>query len=67
MTEFRRALAMAPGRSRSLLGLARAAIARGDKRAALEALVHLGRNWALADPKAREELAPLRRLADRLP
>ena len=67
MAEFRRALAMAPGRSRSLLGLARAAIALGDKPAALEALAHLARNWALADPKARAELAPLRRLADRLP
>ena len=67
MAEFRRALAMAPGRSRSLLGLARAAIARGDKPAASEALAQLARNWALADPKARAELAPLRRLADRLP
>jgi len=67
MAEFRRALAMAPGRSRSLLGLARAAIALGDKAAANQALAHLGRNWAQADPRARQELAPLRRLADRLP
>jgi Flp pilus assembly protein TadD len=67
MTEFRRALAMAPGRSRSLLGLARAAIARGDKPAAAAALAHLARNWALADPRVRQELAPLRRLAERLP
>lgn len=67
LTEFRRALAMAPGRSRSLLGLARAAIALGDKAAATQALAHLARNWAQADPRARQELAPLRRLADRLP
>ena len=67
MAEFRRALAMAPGRSRSLLGLARAAIALGDKPAANQALTHLGRNWSQADPRARQELAPLRRLADRLP
>jgi thioredoxin-like negative regulator of GroEL len=67
MAEFRRALAMAPGRSRSLLGLARAAIALGDKAAANQALAQLARNWAQADPRARQELAPLRRLADRLP
>jgi len=65
--EFRRALVLAPGRSRSLLGLARAAIATGDKAAAEQALGRLAKNWALADPKAREDLAPLRRLAARLP
>ncbi len=65
--EFRRALALAPGRSRGLLGLARAAIATGNKPAAEQALDHLARNWAQADPKAREDLAPLRRLASRLP
>jgi len=65
--QFRRALALAPGRSRSLLGLARAAIATGDKPAAGDALDHLARNWALADPRAREDLAPLRRLAAKLP
>jgi tetratricopeptide (TPR) repeat protein len=65
--QFRRALALAPGRSRSLLGLARAAIATGDKAAAGDALDHLARNWALADPRAREDLAPLRRLAAKLP
>jgi tetratricopeptide (TPR) repeat protein len=67
MAEFRRALVLAPGRSRSLLGLARAAIALGDKPAASQALAQLARNWALADPRARAELAPLRRLAERLP
>ena len=67
IAEFHRALALAPGRSRSLLGLARAAIATRDKRLATGTLAHLSRNWALADPRVREELAPLRRLADRLP
>jgi len=65
--EFRRALALAPGRSRSLLGLARAAIATGDKAAAVLALDQLAKNWAQADPQARQDLAPLRRLAARLP
>jgi tetratricopeptide (TPR) repeat protein len=65
--EFGRALALAPGRSRSLLGLIRAAIATGDKAAAVGALDHLAKNWAQADPDARKDLAPLRRLAARLP
>ena len=67
MAEFRRALAMAPGRSRSLLGLARAAIALGDKPATTQALAQLARNWAQADPRVRAELVALRRLAERLP
>lgn len=65
--EFRRALALAPGRSRALLGLARAAIATGDKAAARRALDQLATNWTHADPEAREDLTVLRRLAARLP
>ena len=48
--EFARALALAPGRSRSLLGLARAARAAGDMPAAARALDQLERNWSGADP-----------------
>lgn len=48
--EFTRALELAPGRSRSLLGLARAGRAAGDMAAAYQALDHLDRNWSRADP-----------------
>jgi predicted Zn-dependent protease len=48
--EFTRALDLAPGRSLSLLGLARAARATGDVAVAQKALDQLERNWSLADP-----------------
>jgi tetratricopeptide (TPR) repeat protein len=48
--EFSRALALAPGRSRSLLGLARAARAASDMPAAAKAVDQLERNWSGADP-----------------
>jgi tetratricopeptide (TPR) repeat protein len=48
--EFTRALALAPGRSLSLLGLARAARAAGDSAVAAQAEVTLKQNWKDADP-----------------
>jgi tetratricopeptide (TPR) repeat protein len=48
--EFSRALALAPGRSLSLLGLARAARAAGDNAAAASAEAELLQNWKDADP-----------------
>jgi len=52
--EFERALAMAPGRARSLLGLGRAALAAGDTAVARKALTELKRNWHSADPALAE-------------
>ena len=63
--EFARALALAPGRSRSLLGLGRAAFAIGDTVAARQALTALKRNWHSADktlPQVAEVDAMLGRL-----
>jgi len=48
--EFTHALAMAPGRSLSLLGLARAARAAGDSSVAERAEATLKQNWNDADP-----------------
>ena len=48
--EFDAALAQAPGRSLSLLGLARAADASGDVAAARDARTRLAQNWRKADP-----------------
>jgi len=59
--EFARALELAPGRARSLLGLGRAALAAGDKAAARKALEDLKRVWHSADP-ALSEVAELNRL-----
>jgi tetratricopeptide (TPR) repeat protein len=59
--EFRRALELAPGRSVSLLGLARAARAAGDDDAARRALDQLERNWNGAD-KGLVDVVELRRL-----
>ena len=59
--EFTRALEMAPGRARSLLGLGRAALAAGDKPAARKALEELERVWHSADAQL-PEVAELNRL-----
>jgi len=48
--EFTRALAMAPGRSLSLLGLAHAARATGDTTVAAQAEATLKQNWKSGDP-----------------
>ncbi len=50
--EFARALEMAPGRSLSLLGLARAARANGDSAVAANAEATLKKNWATGDAAA---------------
>ena len=47
--EFTIALAQAPGRALSLLGLARSAAAAGDRQTAERARADLGRVWARAD------------------
>jgi tetratricopeptide (TPR) repeat protein len=63
--EFARALALAPGRSRSLLGLGRAAFAIGDSIVAGKALTQLKLNWHSADralPQLSEVEEMLRRL-----
>ena len=52
--EFERALSLAPGRARSLLGLGRAALAAGDTTVARKALGELKRNWHAADPMLPE-------------
>jgi Tfp pilus assembly protein PilF len=52
--EFRRALTLAPKRSRSLLGLMRASKAAGDNAAAMAATKELRAVWHQADP---DELA----------
>jgi tetratricopeptide (TPR) repeat protein len=63
--EFARALELAPGRSRALLGLGRAAFARGDTATARQALAQLKKNWHAADstvPQLAEVEGMLRRL-----
>ena len=65
--EFEKALRLAPGRSRSLVGLARAAVATGDKPTAVRAIAQLNLNWHAADPDTRLELAPLSRVVSRMP
>jgi Flp pilus assembly protein TadD len=62
--EFTRALELAPGRARSLLGLGRAALAAGDRGAAGKALEELKRVWHSADASL-PELAELNRLLER--
>ena len=47
--EFTRALALAPGRSLSLLGLSRAARAAGDTAVATNAEATLKKNWQAGD------------------
>jgi tetratricopeptide (TPR) repeat protein len=61
---FRRALELAPGRSRALIGLGRAAAAAGDRALAERALGDLRRNWHRADG-ALPEIAELERLLAR--
>jgi tetratricopeptide (TPR) repeat protein len=61
VSEFRRALELAPGRSRALLGLARAAAAAGDRAMTQRALGDLRRNWHRAD-RDLPELAELEKL-----
>lgn len=46
--EFTRALELTPGRSRSLVGLARAAAIAGDRDASRRAAQHVLRNWSTA-------------------
>jgi Flp pilus assembly protein TadD len=65
--EFERGLRLAPGRSRALFGLARAATAAGDKAAARQATESLSLNWKAADPKVRDQLARLVGSANRMP
>ena len=67
LRQFQRALVLAPGRARALLGLARAAVAAGDKATAQHAIDQLLSNWHAADPKVRDSIAPLRRLVERMP
>ncbi len=62
--EFMRALALAPGRARSLLGVGRAALASGDTVVARKALSELKRNWHAADP-VLPEVVELNRLIER--
>ena len=62
--EFMRALSLAPGRARSLLGLGRAALAAGDTAAARKAFGELKANWHAADP-GLPELTELKRLIER--
>jgi tetratricopeptide (TPR) repeat protein len=59
--EFTRALELAPGRARSLLGLGRAALAAGDTTGARKALEELKRVWHSADPSLND-VAELNRL-----
>ncbi len=51
--EFTRALELAPGRARSLLGLIRASTEAGDEPTAQRALDRLAAIWHRADPEAR--------------
>jgi len=67
MSSYRRALELAPGRSRALAGLVRAAVAAGDKPAAEVALARVDANWRDADPRIRELLIALRSLVTRMP
>lgn len=62
LAEYRHALARAPGRSHTLFGIARAALAAGDTTAARTAATQLRANWHAAD-KDLPELAELDRLA----
>ena len=59
---FTRALELAPGRSRALVGLARAAAAAGDSSASVRAAQQLLRNWHSADKNVPER-AEVERLA----
>ena len=63
--EFLRALELAPGRARSLLGLGRAAFAAGDSVVARKALTDLKRIWHSAD-KNVPELAEVEHMLERL-
>jgi tetratricopeptide (TPR) repeat protein len=63
--EFVKALALAPGRSLSLLGLGRAALAAGDTTVARKAVQDLKRSWHSADA-ALPQKAELNRLIVRL-
>jgi tetratricopeptide (TPR) repeat protein len=63
--EFSRALELAPGRARSLLGLGRAAFSQGDSAVARKALADLKRIWHSAD-KNLPELVEVDRLLERL-
>jgi len=65
--EFLRALALAPGRTRSLAGLARAAVANGDKATAQRAVDQLAAIWHAANPRVKDEIPPLRRLVAGMP
>jgi tetratricopeptide (TPR) repeat protein len=65
--EFERALLLAPGRSRALIGLARAAVATGDKSTAVRAIGRVSLNWHAADPDTRLELTPLSAVVNRMP
>ncbi len=56
--EFTRALKLAPGRSRSLLGLIQAANAAGDRPTADRAMDRLSAVWHMADPEARLLVLP---------
>jgi hypothetical protein len=66
LAQYQRALLLAPGRSRALLGIAQAAAAAGDKTEAQRALDRLDANWHAADPQVRAALAPLRELVARM-
>jgi tetratricopeptide (TPR) repeat protein len=63
--EFVRALALAPGRARSLLGLGRAALAAGDSVVARKTLTDLKRAWHSADGSL-PEVVELNRLLERV-
>jgi tetratricopeptide (TPR) repeat protein len=63
--EFARALELAPGRSRSLLGLGRVAFAKGDSVMARTALTSLQRNWHAAD-KTIPQLSEVAGMMERL-
>ena len=67
LAHFQRALSLAPGRSRALIGLVRAAVATGDKPLARRSLEQLLANWRLADPNVRDAIGPLRRIVERMP
>ena len=67
LVQYKRALVLAPGRSRALLGAARAAAATGNKAEAQRALDQLASNWQAADPKVSDALIPLRRVVSRMP
>lgn len=67
LAQFRRALVLAPGRSRALLGVVGAAIAAGDKPAAQQSLERLAANWRSADLDVRAALTRLQGLVTRMP